>query len=701
MPKTRADRLARSGAERRPQSRTVHGVSLVDDYAWLKAENWQEVLRDPSRLPDDIKAVLAAENDYADAVLVPTKALRAQLVAEMRGRIKENDAEVPAPDGAFEYYERYREGGEHELICRRPRGGGREEMLLDGDREAAGKSFFELGATQHSPDHGTLAWSADENGAELYVMHFRDLVLGRDLADTLTETTGEVVWSADSTAIYYVRNDANFRPNRVFRHRLGHAQSEDRLVFEERDPARFVDIEATQSRAFAVIRISDYDSSEAWLLDLGDPAAAARLIAAREKGVRYHVEHHGTRLILRTNAERAEDFKIVEAPLADLRRENWHDIVPHRPGRFLARMAVFADYLAWLEREDGLPRIVVRAHANGAEASLAFTEDAYALHFEEMYEFDTSILRFSYSSMTTPEHIIDYDMATGERQVRKRQEIPSGHDPADYVTRRIFARAPDGEQVPVSLVYAKTTKIDATAPLFLTGYGAYGSPMSASFNANRLSLVERGFVYAIAHVRGGTDKGWRWYTEGKLAKKPNTFTDFIAAARALAEAGYTRQGRIVAAGGSAGGLLMGAVANLAPELFAAVIADVPFVDVLNTMLDGNLPLTPPERQEWGNPIEDAAAFATIRGYSPYDNIGRHAYPAILALAGLTDPRVAYWEPAKWVARLAASMTDGGPVLLKTNMEAGHGGATGRFQHLEEVALEYAFAIAALEHRLAG
>ena len=701
MQKTTAGTATKPCAEGRPQSRTVHGITLVDEYAWLKAANWQEILHDPNRLQDDIKALLTAENDYAEAVLAPVQELRHQLVAEMRARIKEDDADVPAPDGPFDYYERYRDGGEHELICRRPRGGGREEVLLDGDLAAAGRAFFELGPACPSPDHGKLAWSADEKGSEFYSLRFRDLALGRDLADLVTETTGEAVWSTDSTAVYYVRYDANHRPNQVFQHRLGCAQSDDRLIFEEPDPGWFVRIEATQSRAFAVIHIGDHDSSETRLIALDDPTGSARLIAAREKGVRYDVEHHGARLIVRTNADGAEDFKIVEAPIEDPRRANWRDLVPHRPGRLILRMVVFSGYLARLEREDGLPRIVIRAHATGAEANIAFAEEAYSLRFEKMREFDTEILRFSYSSMTTPEEITDYDMATHRRHLRKRQMIPSGHDPANYVTRRIFAPAADGETIPISLLYRKGTKIDGTAPLFLTGYGAYGFALPASFNANRLSLVERGFVYAIAHVRGGTDKGWRWYTDGKLAKKQNTFTDFIAAARALVQAGFTREGGIVAAGGSAGGMLMGAVANRAPELFAAIIADVPFVDVLNTMLDADLPLTPPEWLEWGNPIDDEAAFATIRAYSPYDNVGRQAYPAILALGGLTDPRVTYWEPAKWVARLRASMTGGGPVLLKTNMEAGHGGPAGRFQHLDEVALQYAFAIATLEHRLAG
>jgi oligopeptidase B len=686
-------------AQRHPHHRTVHGVALADDYAWLKADNWQEVLRDPSRLPADIRALLAAENDYADAMLAPTNELRACLVTEMRGRIKEDDSGVPTPDGPFDYNWRFRDGGQHELICRHPRGGGTEELLLDGDGEARGKSFFELGPTRPSPDHQKLAWSADDKGSEFYGVRVRILASGRDLSDFLGETTGNIAWSADSQALYYVRNDANHRPNRVFRHRLDTPQSDDDLVFEETDPGWFVRIETTQSRAFLIVHVSDHDSSEAHLIDLAETAAVPRLVARRESGVRYDVEHHGRHLIIRTNAGGAEDFKIVEAPLADPRRENWQDIIAHRSGRLILRMAVFADYLVRLEREEGLPRIVIRAHAGGAETQVAFAEEAYALRLERGREFDTTILRFAYSSMTTPEEIFDYDMATHARQLRKRQIIPSGHDPSRYVTRRIFAAAPDGETVPVSLLYAKTTEIDGTAPLFLTGYGAYGHASDAAFGANRLSLVDRGFVYAIAHVRGGTDKGWRWYTDGKLAHKPNTFGDFVAAARGLVEAAFTRTGRIVAAGGSAGGMLMGAIANLAPNLFAAIIANVPFVDVLNTMLDADLPLTPPEWLEWGNPIADAEAFATIRSYSPYDNVGPHRYPAILALAGLTDPRVTYWEPAKWVARLRAEMKGGGPILLKTNMDAGHGGAAGRFEHLEEIALEYAFAIAAIEHQL--
>jgi oligopeptidase B len=359
---------------------------------------------------------------------------------------------------------------------------------------------------------------------------------------------------------------------------------------------------------------------------------------------------------------------------------------------------LFKDYLIWLEREAGLPRILVRNFATGVEHAIAFAEEAYHLGIEEHLEFDMKTLRFSYSSMTTPKEIYDYDLTTHERELRKRQIIPSGHDPSLYVTRRIFATAPDGAQVPISILYHKEAVLPA--PMLLYGYGAYGYPIPASFGTNRLSLVDRGFVYAIAHIRGGTDKGWHWYLDGKLEKKPNTFGDFIAAGRHLISEGYTSQGKIVAQGGSAGGMLMGAVVNLAPELFAGVIADVPFVDVLNTMLDADLPLTPPEWLEWGNPIKDKKAFDTIRAYSPYDNVAMKRYPPVLAFGGLTDPRVTYWEPAKWVARLRACLTDGGPILLKTNMGAGHGGASGRFDRLDEIALEYGFALTCVAGGLA-
>jgi oligopeptidase B len=404
------------------------------------------------------------------------------------------------------------------------------------------------------------------------------------------------------------------------------------------------------------------------------------------------VDHHDGQLIILTNSEGAEDYRIVAAPADNPGREHWREIEPHRPGRLILDVVAYKDFLVRLERENGLPRIVVRRFADGEEHAIAFAEEAYALGISPGYEYDTPALRFTYSSMTTPAQVFDYDMETRARELRKTQEIPSGHDPSLYVTRRVMAPAKDGETVPVSLLYRKETPLDGSAPLLLYGYGAYGLSIPAGFSTNALSLVDRGFVYAIAHVRGGKDKGYRWYKDGKREKKMNSFSDFVAAGEFLAEQGFTSRGRIVAHGGSAGGMLMGAVANMAPELFLGVIAEVPFVDVLTTMLDESLPLTPPEWPEWGNPTESVADYRTIAAYSPYDNVRAHAYPHILALAGLTDPRVTYWEPAKWVAKLRERATGDRLIMLRTNMEAGHAGASGRFERLKEVALAYAFAL---------
>ena len=679
-------------AERRPHSIRIHGVELVDDYAWLRADNWQEVLADPARTPADIRAHLDAENAYCDALMAPTKTLRAELLKELRGRIKEDDADTPWPDGPFEYYSRFREGGQHELICRRPRDGGAEQILIDGDAEAKGKPFFDMRAAEHSADHRLLAWSSDDKGSELFTIRVRDLATGSDLEDRVTHCDGTIVWDADGRSFLYVRVDDNHRTAQVFRHGLGTPEKDDALVVEDLDPAWFVHLHRSHSRRFGVVSMSGHDATEVWLIDLTDTSAPARLVAAREPAHRYEVEHHGETLYIRTNCDGAEDFKLATALLSAPSRENWRDLVAHVQGRMIVAVSAYARHLVRLERENGLPRIVVREIASGAEHAIAFPEEAYSLRMMAGLEFDTDILRFVYSSMTTPAETYDYDMVSRARTLRKRQEIPSGHDPARYVTRRIFAKAADGADVPISIL-ARADR-SGPAPCLLYGYGAYGHATPAAFSANRLSLVDRGFVFAIAHVRGGTDKGWAWYENGKLAHKPNTFSDFIACGRKLIEDGFTEQGRIVAQGGSAGGMLMGAIANMAPELFAGVIADVPFVDVINTMLDKDLPLTPPEWLEWGNPIEDATAFRTMLSYSPYDNVGAKRYPPILALAGLTDPRVTYWEPAKWVARLRERMAGGGPILLHTNMDAGHGGASGRFDALGEVAMEQAFAIAA-------
>ncbi|MBV8927376.1 MAG: S9 family peptidase [Bradyrhizobium sp.] len=679
-------------APRRPHSSTTHGITVSDDYAWLKDENWQDVLRDPSLLKPDIRTYLEAENAYTESLLGHTGPLQKKLVAEMRGRIKEDDSSVPSPDGEFAYFRKFREGGQHELFGRMPRGGGAEAIVLDGDRLAATNEYFKFGGSRHSPDHRLQAWSADTTGSEYFSVRVRDWETVRDFDDLVEETDGTVVWAKDGNSFFYVKLDDNHRPMQVWRHRLGTKQADDVLIFEEQDSGWFTHLHESTSGRFCVIAGGDHETSEQRLIDLANPDAPPRLVAAREEGMQYAIADRGDELFILTNADGAIDFKIVSAPLAAPERNNWRELIPHRAGIYVLEHDLYSQHLVRLERANALASIIIRDLRSGEEHAIAFDEAAYSLDIMGSYEFDTTNLRFSYSSMTTPSEVFDYDMETRTRRLRKRQEIPSGHDPADYATIRIMAKSHDGAEVPISILHRRDLVRDGQAPLLLYGYGSYGMAMPASFSANRLSLVDRGFVYAIAHIRGGTDKGWGWYLDGKREKKTNSFDDFAACARALIETKYTSAKRIVGHGGSAGGMLMGAVANRTGELFAGIVAEVPFVDVLNTMLDDTLPLTPPEWPEWGNPIASERDFRTILSYSPYDNVAAKDYPAILAMGGLTDPRVTYWEPAKWIARLRATMTGGGPVLLRTNMGAGHGGAAGRFDRLDEVAIVYAFAL---------
>jgi oligopeptidase B len=686
--------MAPPHAHRKPVTAVHHGVEIVDDFAWLRAENWQEVMRDPSVLDAEIRAYLDAENAYTEHTLADTTALREKLFAEMKGRIKEDDSSVPAPDGPWEYGTRYLTGAQYPRFTRRPRGGtdDSETVLLDGNVEAEGKPYWQLGGSTHSPDHRLLAYAVDDKGSEYYVIRFRDLETGKELAEVIPDTGGGCVWAEDSRTVFYVRLDENHRPLYVYRHTLGTPVEDDVLVYEETDTGFYVGVGETQSGRYILIDAHDHQTSEVRLIDSSNPTGPMQLVSPRRFGHEYSIDHHGDDLIIVTNSAGAEDFRIVSAPVATPQEAYWREILPHKPGRLILDHTTFKDHLVRLEREGGLPRIIIRRFSDGAEHAIAFDEEAYSLGMSSGYEYDTTALRFSYSSMTTPAQVFDYDMETRARVLRKTQEVPSGHNASDYVTRRLEAPAADGEMVPISILYHKSTPLDGSAPLFLYGYGSYGIAIPASFSTTRLSLVDRGFIFAIAHVRGGKDKGYRWYTGGKAQTKMNTFTDFVAAGEHLVKIGWTKGGRIVANGGSAGGMLMGVVANLAPELFLGIIADVPFVDVLNTMLDETLPLTPPEWPEWGDPIRSEEAFKLIRSYSPYDNVERKAYPHIFAYGGLTDPRVTYWEPAKWIARLRERNTSSNLVLLKTNMEAGHGGASGRFEALKEVALDYAFAI---------
>ncbi|MCU0832382.1 MAG: S9 family peptidase [Rhizobiaceae bacterium] len=679
---------------RKPVIDTRHGITRTDEYAWLRDDNWQAVFKDPSILNVDIKAHLDAENAWAEAWFEPLKPLRETLVAEMRARIKEDDETVPVPDGPFAYGSNHVTGGQHPRFYRVPRADitAERDILLDGDKEAEGKAFFSIGTAHASHDHAQLLWSFDDNGSEYYTLVVRDLATRADMADRVKDTAGGGVWTADNSGIVYVHVDDNHRPSKVMLHHIGTDQADDILLYEEPDPAFFVDVDGSRLNDVIFISAGDHDSSEVLLLDAANPLAGPRAVSPRMAETEYKLEEGGDVFFILTNADGAKDFKVMTAPAATPERASWQDYIPHEPGRLIISINAYARHLAWIERRDGLPRIVIKDRATGEEHAIAFDEEAYSLGLQGAAEYDTDVIRFTYSSMTTPTQLFDYNMATRERVLLKTQTVPSGHNPDDYVTRRVLAPAPDGETIPVSLLYRKGTPLDGSAPCLLYGYGAYGITIPASFSTNILSLVDRGFVYAIAHVRGGKDKGQRWYEHGKKAHKANTFRDFIAAGEHLVREGFTAQGRIIAEGRSAGGLLMGAVANMAPGLFGGIIAGVPFVDALNTMLDATLPLTPPEWNEWGNPIASAEEYGWIAAYSPYDNVTALPYPPVLAMAGLTDPRVTYWEPAKWVARLRDHSTSGADVVFDINMDAGHGGASGRFSRLEELAKSYAFAI---------
>jgi len=682
-------------AARKPHSATHHNTRREDPYHWLRADNWQEVMHKPETLDAEIRAYLEAENDYYEAEFgKPTAALQEAIYKEIRGRMKEDDSGVPTPDGPWAYNSRMLEGRQYPLIVRTPREGGEEQVLLDCNVEA-GEDYFGFAGAEHDFTHRHLAWAADRAGSEYYDIVIRDLETGKDTGEVIKNTAGGYVWSNDSRALYYTEYDENHRPFRVRRHVIGTPQGEDAIVFEEQDPGFFVGVGRTQSDRFIVIDAHDHQTSEVWLIDAeqgGEPFLVAPRVVERE----YEVEEREGLLYIRTNADGAEDYKIVTAPVSAPGHDNWVDLVPHQPGVLILDIGVIANHLIRLERFEGLPRIVIRDLRTGDEHTVQFDEEAYSLGMSLGYEFDTTTFRLTYSSPTTPSRTYDYDVETGARVLLKEQEVPSGHDPDDYETRRLFATAPDGEQVPVTLLYRKGTPINGSAPALLYGYGAYGMAMPAAFSISVLSLVDRGFVYAIAHIRGGMEKGYRWYRQGRREHKSNTFTDFIAAAEMLVEKGYTEKGRIVAQGGSAGGMLMGAIANMRPDLWAGIVAQVPFVDVLNTMLDDTLPLTPPEWPEWGNPITSAADYNRIAAYAPYEQVSAQNYPPIFALAGLTDPRVTYWEPAKWVAKLRATKTGDAPLYLRTNMSAGHAGASGRFERIKETAMCYAFAV-----RMAG
>ena len=667
-----------------------HGITRHDFYHWLRAKNWQDVFKTPTLLDNEIRTHLEEENAYQTSRMADTIGLQKKLFSEMKGRIKEDDSSVPVKDGPYAYGVSFTTGGEQPHYFRTPREGGKASVYVDGDALAKGKDYFRLGAVQRSPDHSKCAWTYDDKGSEFYTIKLRDMTSLMDTTENIINTSGDVVWDANSEGFFYTNVDENHRPSKLYYHKIGTDQSVDKLIFEEKDPGFFLGVGGSSLNDVIYIDIHDHETSEVWLIPAKEPMATPKCVRKRQKGVEYSLTEGGDIFYILTNIDGAKDFKIMSAPFDKPTEENWIEVVPHQPSRLILAHDAYKNFLVWLERRDGLPRIELLDRRDGSIHAIAFEEETYSLTLHGAAEYDSETIRFTYSSMTTPAELYDYDMTTRQRVMLKRQEVPSGHEPKNYITRRLLAKAEDGAEIPVSLFYHKDTKLDGSAPCLLYGYGAYGISIPDGFNSNALSLVDRGFVYAIAHIRGGKEKGFDWYEKGKHLFKRNSFTDFIACGRFLVANHFTSHDRLIAEGGSAGGMLMGAVANMAPEDYAGIVAIVPFVDVLSTMLDATLPLTPPEWPEWGNPLASKEDYELIASYSPYDNVRAQNYPAILAMAGLTDPRVTYWEPAKWVAKLREFATGDNPILLRTNMDSGHAGASGRFSRLEESAYIYAF-----------
>ncbi|MBI2688007.1 MAG: S9 family peptidase [Acidobacteria bacterium] len=661
-----------------PKTITLHGESRNDPYFWLR-----------EKTNPDVVAYLEAENRYFETVMKPVEELRKTLYTEMIGRIQETDLSVPERRDDYYYYTRITKGQNYPLYCRKYESlDGREELLLDGNELAKGHKYYRLGNFAVSPTHKLLAYSIDFDGDEVYTTYFKDLKTGEILPDRIPNVYYGVAWGNDDQTLFYTTLDASKRPYRVHRHVLGTPVTADEIVLEESDERFYVELSKTKDKKYVLISSDSKMTSEAHYLDAEKPRGKFAIVAARRQGVLYGVKHHeGQFLILHNDG--AQNFQLVTAKVGDSAPEKWKVLIPHRRDVLLEDIESYQGWMTVTERENGLRRIRARKWDGGEDHIVAMPEPVYAVQLTGNPNYDAKTIRFTYQSLVTPSSVFDYDLATRQRTLRKQQEIPSGYDAGQYASERIFATAADGARIPIAIVYKKGFRKDGKAPLLLYAYGSYGINSEATFSSARLSLLDRGFAYAIASIRGGSEMGRYWYETGKLLAKKNTFADFVSAAEQLVTSKYTSSQRLAIMGGSAGGLLMGAVVNLRPDLFHTVLALVPFVDVLNSMSDATLPLTVGEYEEWGNP-NDKAYYDYIKTYSPYDNLKKTAYPNILATGGLNDPRVPYWEPSKWVAKLRTLKTDGNLLAMKINMGAGHFGKSGRYAVLEETAEQYAF-----------
>ncbi len=687
-------------AKKRPNSIQQLGRKRMDNYAWMKDDNWQAVMRDPALLNEDIRKHLETENAYTKEVLAPIDGLKDAIFEEMKGRLEPEESDVPAPDGDFAYYHRYRKGDQHGIYARKPISNndidtvGEEEVILDADALAKDyPGFFNLGTIEVSRDHKRLAYTLDPKGAENYEIFVKNLATGLTRTTGVTTSAGGVVWAADNKTVFWVERDENQRPYAVFRRDID-SDKKAELVYQEADPGFFVSVTESDSRAFIEISAHNHTTSEIWLIPAEKPGGKPQCFSERQNGRQYSLHEQGGYFYILTNADDAVDFQIQRRKVSD-GSGSWENYIDHNPGTLILGMEAYKDHLVYLVRENALPRIEIVKMENGIRHSIAMDEEAFGLGLQGDQPYTSQFMRFVYSSPTTPAQVFDYDMNSRTKKLRKTQKVPSGHNPKDYKTERLMIKARDGETIPVTLLYRSDLDRTKPAPCLLYGYGSYGITIPAGFRTSRFSIVDRGIIFAISHVRGGMAKGYQWYLDGKLEKKVNTFNDFVDTARALCELGYTTRGNIVSHGGSAGGMLVGAALNDDPKLWGGMIAAVPFVDVLNTMSDDSLPLTPPEWPEWGNPLKDEDAYDRIAEYSPYDQVKEADYPPLLITGGLTDPRVTYWEPAKWASKLRDHQIGSAPVLLKINMEAGHQGESGRYDSLKETAMEYAFASSVL------
>ena len=668
----------------------IHNEELIDNYSWIKQKDWKEVILNPNKLNAQVKKYLDEENLFKENQLKDINDIEKKLFEELKSKIKNEDNSVPKKDGNYLYGYKYNKNSEYPIYYRKNTTNNSEEIILDCEKKSKTHTYFNVASISHSHDHRHVAYNIDTNGSEYFSIFIEDIQKQELLSPEIKNTTGDIVWSLDNNYIFYVRLDQNHRPTKVFKHKIGSNSEKDLLIYEEKDPSFFCSINLSKTKNYLFIRTADHETSEYLFINLKLNEIIPTLFKKRVKKIEYDLEHHEKFFLISTNIDNAKNFKIMISHEESYQK--WEEFIPYEKVNLILDFILLKDWLIRLERTEGSENIIILNLNNKNQHKISFNEEAYNLSLDHGYEYETDTFRYSYSSPTTPKSVFDYDCKSKKQELKKTQEVPSGHNKDDYICKKIFATAHDNEKIPITILYKKGVKLDSNNYLLLYGYGSYGISIPSNFSTNRLSLVDRGIVYAIAHIRGGKEKGYEWYENGKLLNKKNTFLDFISCAEKLCEDKYTSPKKIVAQGGSAGGLLMGYIANERPDLFLGIIAQVPFVDICNTMLDEDLPLTVTEIPEWGDIKNDKKSFLYVKSYSPYDNVKKQNYPHMLVTGGISDPRVTYWEMTKWVAKLRENKTDNNLLLLHMNMTAGHSGASGRFDYLKEIAMEYGFVL---------